>query len=71
MKKTYIQPSMTMAVIATTQFVCASKGVKGRFEEEKINYGGVDAEGGLDAAAVATATGTKRTRSRTGELPSW
>lgn len=52
MKKTYIQPSMTMAVIASTQFVCASKGVKGRFEEEEINYGGVDAEGGLVPAAL-------------------
>ena len=48
MKKTYIQPSLEMAIIGTATIICGSQDIT---SNKDITYGGVDEEGKKDPAS--------------------
>ena len=49
MKKTYIQPSLEMAIIGTATIICGSQDITSYNND--ITYGGVDEEGEKDPAS--------------------
>ena len=51
MKKTYIEPSVMVASIATVTFICGSQDLASGGDVDGIGYGGVDEEGELDPAS--------------------
>ena len=48
MKKTYLQPSMTVVIIGTATMICGSQDIK---SEVGISYGGVDETGQKDPSS--------------------
>ena len=51
MKKAYIEPSVMVEDVESTEMICSSNGVTSSGATEEITYGGIDEEGTKDPAS--------------------